>query len=531
MKKRIISLLTTIILLFSALSGRLYYLSVFPENVSADSGFRTKEIASTRGFIYDRNMTPVTKTDCINMLCINPSAKALDFLRKNNAPEEIIRQVQKGEFVIIKTPSPEKYKNCEDIKILKTYDKTTNNSLCHIIGYTDATGNGVCGIEKYYNDFLKNSGGTLSVTYSADARGRVMTGEDIIIKDNSYYGTGGILLTIDNNFQKITENAIVNGNIKKGACIVLDTNTNKILACASAPVYDKENLSDYINDENAPFINRAFSAFSVGSVFKTVTAATCLENDISLDTFNCTGKININGTVFNCNKKDGHGNINFNDALSKSCNSYFVNYGLKLTAEQIIKSAKMLHLGEYVDLGNGFKTSEGVLPRIEDCKNQGDIANLSFGQGKLSATPLQIAAIFSAIGNGGYYIEPILISGIVSTDGTVEKESDKPKEKVFQKNTCETLKNALSLTTVSGTGIAAHTENFICCTKTATAQSGQFDSNGEEINICWFVGFFPKENPQYTICVMKENGSSGGSDCGPIFKEIAENIYSISRTF
>ena len=158
----------------------------------------------------------------------------------------------------------------------------------------------------------------------------------------------------------------------------------------------KTTIDDYINDENAPFINRAFSAFSVGSVFKTVTAATCLENDIFLDTFNCTGKININGTVFNCNKKDGHGNINFDDALSKSCNSYFVNYGLKLTAEQIIKSAKMLHLGESVDLGNGFKTSEGVLPQIEDCKNQGDIANLSFGQGKLSATPLQIAAIFSA---------------------------------------------------------------------------------------------------------------------------------------
>ncbi len=531
MKKRITSLLLMIIMLFTAMSIRLFYLSVYPENVSIDNGYRTKEIDYVRGTIYDRNCSPITNSSFTDTVCINPSAKALDYLRGVNAPKEIIEDVQNGRFIIEKSLFLHNTDNCEDVKLLKTYTKNTDTFLCHVLGYTDKTNNGLCGVEKYYNDLLKNNGGTLSVTYSADARGRVLTGEDIVIKDDGYYSTGGISLTIDKDFQKIVEDALINNLITKGTGIVLETSTNKILACASTPVYNKENLSDYVNNTDAPFINRAFSAFSVGSVFKTITAAASLENEVPLKTYECTGSVNINGLLFNCNKADGHGKINFNDALSKSCNSYFINLGIHTTAEKIIDTSKKLHLGEAINLGNGFTTSSGTLPEIEECTNNGDVANLSFGQGRLSATPLQIASIFSAIGNGGYYIEPSLINGIVKRNGTLEKAKDKQKEKVLDENTCNILKDALFLTTVSGTGTSAKSDLFSCCAKTATAQSGQFDSNSKEINICWFVGFFPKENPQYTICILKENGSSGGSDCGPAFKEIAEKIYSISNTF
>ena len=92
------------------------------------------------------------------------------------------------------------------------------------------------------------------------------------------------------------------------------------------------------------------------------------------------------------------------------------------------------------------------------------------------------------------------------------------------------MKNAMYRTTTEGTGKIAFSSLFNSCTKTATAQSGQYDKNGNEIKICWFTGFFPAENPKYTICVIKENGVSGGSDCGPVFKEISENIYIKSKT-
>jgi cell division protein FtsI/penicillin-binding protein 2 len=104
------------------------------------------------------------------------------------------------------------------------------------------------------------------------------------------------------------------------------------------------------------------------------------------------------------------------------------------------------------------------------------------------------------------------------------KAKEKNKETVISDNTCKILSEALSKTTIDGTGTAAQSHLYTCCSKTSTAQSGQYDENGKEINFCWFVGFFPKENPQYTICIMKENGSSGGSDCGPAFKEIAQAL-------
>ena len=83
----------------------------------------------------------------------------------------------------------------------------------------------------------------------------------------------------------------------------------------------------------------------------------------------------------------------------------------------------------------------------------------------------------------------------------------------------------MAKTTTDGTGKTAFTSLFDSCTKTATAQSGQYDENGIEIKYCWFVGFFPIENPQYVICILKENGSSGGTDGAPVFKEISEKIY------
>ena len=132
--------------------------------------------------------------------------------------------------------------------------------------------------------------------------------------------------------------------------------------------------------------------------------------------------------------------------------------------------------------------------------------------------------MLSTIGNKGFYIEPTLIKSKVDNHGVLYDESEINKVKIINEDTCKAIKNGLEKTVIDGTGVKAQSKLIEYCAKTATAQSGQYDENGEEIMYCWFAGFFPKENPQYTICIMKENGSSGGSDCGPVFKEIAENI-------
>lgn len=525
MKKRTLSFALTINILFLILAGRLFSLSVLPQQASTQSGIRVKDIATARGNIYDRNLSSFTNKNTVYTACIKPTQKALDFLSRDEEETETMKQIAEGNFIFKKTDTPQKYEGCDDIRVLPSFERYSTDTLIHILGYTDQSGNGVCGIEKYYNDFLKSTGGTLCVAYSADANGRMMTGEDVEIRDNGYYDKSGLVLTIDKNLQSILENAMKNGNIEKGAGVILNPNTNEILACTSTPAYDRSNLGEALNSSDAPFINRAFSAFPVGSVFKAITAAASLENNISLDDYYCNGSITLNGNTFYCSNLEGHGKIDFETAMAKSCNPYFINLGGRIGEEKILTLSQKFHLGESIDFGNSFMTDSGILPHATEFVSEADVGNLSFGQGKLTATPLQIAAVFSAIGNGGYYIKPTLISGTVDSDGNfTQAQNTSVKEIILTDRTCNSLKNALEKTATEGTGMTAQSNLYSCCTKTATAQSGQYDENGNEIKFCWFAGFFPKENPQYTICIMKENGVSGGSDCGPVFKEIAENI-------
>jgi penicillin-binding protein 2 len=172
-------------------------------------------------------------------------------------------------------------------------------------------------------------------------------------------------------------------------------------------------------------------------------------------------------------------------------------------------------------------TDTGNLPELDSLNSDAAIGNFAFGQGELTATPVQIANLFACIGNGGILTEPRLIYGYTDKNGALSPLSGKEGTRVLSENTCNILKEALSLTTIDGTGKRAFSSLYTCCSKTATAQSGQYDENGNEILYCWFAGFFPADNPKYAICVMKENGISGGTDCAPVFKEIAEGIIAV----
>jgi penicillin-binding protein 2 len=306
---------------------------------------------------------------------------------------------------------------------------------------------------------------------------------------------------------------------------VLDVKTSAIKAVASTPVYDRNNLISYLDNEDAPFINRAFSAYPVGSVFKTVTAISAIENRIKLNTINCVGHTTKSGNTFYCNKRDGHGYVDFKTALSHSCNSYFIELGTKAGGEALLKTAKAIGFGNSIDIGNGFMTAGGALPDLKELNSEAAIGNFSFGQGSLTATPLQIALLYCVIANDGIYNKPFIYNGFTNKNGEYVPTTQCKGSRLFTKQTCETISEAMLETTISGTGKMAYTPLFQTAAKTATAQSGIYDKEGNEIKYSWFAGFFPYENPEYVICIMKENGSSGGMDGAPVFKEISENIY------
>lgn len=525
MKKRIVACLVVLSFCFSALCFRLYFISNNSEYASFQSDIRVKDIDEKRGNIYDCNGELLVNNEKETVLLVKPDISTFSIITEIKGKNFVKDTLMKGYFTIIKTNENSTDFNNSNIAKVNTYKRFSDSTAVHLIGYTDQSNNGVCGIEKYYNEDIKKHNGKLSVAFSADALGRMLVGEKTEIRDDNYYNNGGINLTIDKTIQTIIENALINGKISKGAAVVLDVETSAIKAVASTPIYDRNNLELYLNNEDLPFINRAFSAYPVGSVFKTVTAISALENNIDFSQIDCKGYTEKSGNIFYCNKRDGHGIIDFKTALSQSCNTYFIELGTKIGGKALLNTAKKFGFGEPIDIGNGFTTDGGILPDLKDLNSDASVGNFSFGQGKLTATPLQIASFYCVIANEGIYNKPFIYSGFTDFSGEYVPTSQKEGKRLISRKVCELIGDAMLETTKSGTGKSASSSLFKIASKTATAQSGIYDKNGNEIKYSWFVGFFPYEKPKYVICIMKENGSSGGLDGAPVFKEISENIY------
>ena len=529
MKKRIISLTLIIFLSFSSLSFRLYLLGVKNiHSVSTTNTLKTNTIAKTRGNVYDRNLKKITNSKEKYIACIKPTAKGFLESEKLTNKDTVTDELKKGHLVTTPVPACDFFENSNDILTLTTFERYDKNSLCHILGYC-SNSKGMYGIEKYYNDILEKTSGSLSLKYHCDALGRVLNGEAVEVFNDNYNNKSGIVLTIDKNIQKILENALTNHNIDVGCGLVLDVKTSEILACASTPVIDRNNLNNSLQNANSPFINRAFSGYAAGSVFKVVTAISAIENNKANLIYECTGSITKSDNIFNCSKKDGHGEMNLKSAITYSCNPYFIELSTIVGAENLVNTATKLGFNKSTDFGNGYFTDKGNLPKVEELNSSAALGNLGFGQGSLLSTPLQMANCYAVIANGGYYNEPTLIKGYIDENEKFTSGSKQKSEKILKTETCNIIKESLLNVVKEGTGKSAFTSLFLSCGKTATAQSGQYNENGVEIKHSWYVGFFPYENPQYVICIMKENGISGGIDCAPVFKEVAENIFILER--
>ncbi len=530
MKKRATAVILIFCLLTSGLGLRLFYISK-PDSIYASDIQSKKEVslAEYRGMIYDRRKRPLVYNKNVYNVLVKPSLSALPKIKDLNETHLFKDNTEKGNLTVIKTEKYPGIETDENITTVKTKKRYDNSFLCHILGYTDFENNGVCGVEKVCNGVLSEYKGGISVIYDTDALGRMLLGTDTEIREINSDDKSGIMLTIDRDIQIITETALKNSGIQKGAAIVLNAENFEILACASVPNFDLNSPEKSINDENSPFINRAFTPFSVGSVFKVITAASYLENGGKSDGFiyNCKGKITKDGNTFLCSNKDGHKKADLKKALTYSCNTYFIELATKIGSEKLLETAKKFGLSKSFDLGFGFMTDTGYLPSESELNSDAAVGNLGFGQGSLLSSPLQIAVCYAVLGNGGEIAEPTLIKCKIDKDGQKYDERKLSKERILSEYTCKTISDCLLNAVNCGTGTNAKSDTVNICGKTATAETGKTDENGLPILDTWFCGFFPCENPEYVICVLKENGASGSSDDAPVFKEIAENIIKI----
>ena len=514
------------ILVSLALSARLMLLIKDDKiaAVSAGKGYYTVRSSCEYGGIYDCNMKPlVNYGDKYEAVVIPNSDSAVKIIPYIMDRETYYRGIM-GNLPFLCRVSPESEILKDSVIIFRSKLRTDSSQLApHIVGYTSEN-TGVYGLEKAFDSLLRSESSYSTASVGVDALGNVLGG---IESEISYAEPvkSGVMTTLDKDIQQICENAAEKFSLKRGAIIVMDVKTGEIKSVVSCPDFDTTDISASLNDPDSPFINRAFSAYSVGSIFKLVTASAALEQGISPEySYICTGSADVSGQIFNCHKWGGHGEIDMCTAMVESCNTYFIALSEYLDKEKYIETASKLGFGRSSVLCDGMISDTGNLQTVSDIEIPAERANMSFGQGMLTATPLQICRMTSAIANDGVICEPSLVKGTIDSKGNIEYFPVTAGKRVLSCTTARKLKVFMQKT-VKAENSMSKPDRTSAGGKTSTAQTGNFDSEGSEIMNCWFTGYFPVYSPKYAVTILSEGGKSGNMAAGPIFKEIADNIY------
>ncbi|MGN0665987.1 MAG: peptidoglycan D,D-transpeptidase FtsI family protein [Huintestinicola sp.] len=522
MKTRLIVSAAAMGLVIILLIGRLFFI-----NVNRDfylqydlSVPRKVKIVRSYGDILDRNGIPLVNRSEKYIAVIDPETVS----RKAVEPHVIDREkycrcIDGTALFLCEVDSPD----LDGITVIPVCRRTDENSIAdHIIGYTGEEG-GVTGIEAACDDILRGERSSVTLSYSVDATGNLIEGGGIGMQ-YEISPECGVMLSIDAEIQTAAENAMK--DVERGAVVVMDISTGDLAAVVSRPAFSISDPSASLDAPDAPFINRAFSAYSVGSVFKLAIAGAALESGISEEySYNCTGSMKIRMNEFGCHRFGGHGELDMRQAMVESCNPYFISLGRNIPAEQLRGFAEQLGFGRSTELAEGITSAAGNLPSVSDLLVPEEKANFCFGQGKLTATPLQTTLMTAAIANGGEMPVPRLLLG-ENVSRSTWQNGDIPVpqfRRVMKRSTADKLKSFMISTAYKDNSVAIPDFTTIGG-KTSTAQTWTYNEYGTENVNCWFTGFFPADKPRYAVTVVIEEGVSGNYTCGPVFKEIADSV-------
>lgn len=388
-----------------------------------------------------------------------------------------------------------------------------------LLGYLDREGHGVAGLEAAFDAQLSGSGAHDTLVCTVTAQGTLQAGtEPVLLPADS--GAVGVQLTLSRPIQRAVE-AAASQTMETGCVVVLDTATAKVRACVSLPGFDPENVAASLDAPNSPLLNRAFSAYAVGSVFKPVLAAAALEAGLAGFVYDCPGYCMVDGQVFRCAGGVPHGQVDLAGALQKSCNGYFIRLGRQLGPRQVREMAVRLGFGKALALTDSLCTAAGQLPEESALASSGAFANFCFGQGELLATPLQIAGMMNALACGGVFREPLLLEATLdeTTGEPLQTLSHRWPRQVVSQTAAQTLQALLVSVVREGTGRDAAPEEGTAGGKTGTAQTGQF-AGGEERKNFWFAGFWPGERPRYTIIVLQDGQTAPAHSSAAVFAAV-----------
>jgi penicillin-binding protein 2 len=486
-------------------------------------------VASTRGTIYDCNLNAMTGLEKEYTAAVVPGVQSTAALNRVLSPSQmgqVYETLSQGQPFTLRLPQKVDAKGVDVFVVDKRYSE--HQEAAHILGYLNGSGEGAAGVEKAFNDVLSKNQGRITVSYRVDALNRVLAGEQEEISDTTSLERSGVVLTLDQTIQAIAERAADSTKLTKAGILVLEVPSGKIRAMVSRPNFSPENVAAVLKSPDSPLLNRCMSAYSVGSVFKLVSAAAALEYGISPDySYTCTGAINVDGGLFHCFNGESHGKENMKQAIANSCNAYFVNLMQQVPPQQFLLMAQSLGFGRSSLVAPGIASDPGILPTLKSLAVPRALANFSFGQGDLTATPLQIAALVNAVASGGVYSQPTLYEGTVDQNlKFTDRAAQAQGTRVMTESTARLLQTFMQASIEVGTSNKGKPDFGGAGAKTATAQTGHF-TNGVENVESWFAGFYPYDHPKYVVCIFAEGGSGGGTTCGPAFRQIADNLYAL----
>lgn len=399
------------------------------------------------------------------------------------------------------------------------------------------------GIERSYEKYLHGDDGGRQI--EVDARGRYLRtlSETLPVTGQS------LVLTIDLDLQKATEKALGD---KAAAVVVMDVSNGDILSFASSPGFDPalftrrmppEQWQAYLEDKRRPLENKALKGqYPPGSTFKVITALAGLAEGLIDEntTVNCSGEYKLGNATFRCWNKKGHGQVNLRGALRESCDVYFYKLGERLGVDRIALYAKKFGFGEPLGVGidnekSGFIPTTGWKEKKTGIKwFAGETLSVAIGQGSVTATPIQLAAMTAGLATDGKIYRPHLVRKILDRDGKTVKEflPELLKNIDLKPDHYRLVKEGLwaVVNEPRGTGAAARLYEVKVAGKTGTSQVVKMKEKKVALayqhrDHALFVAFAPYDKPEIAVAVVVEHGEHGGGAAAPIAGQVLRNYF------
>lgn len=421
-----------------------------------------------------------------------------------------------------------------------------NNLASSLIGFCNDDNQGSEGLEYYWNSTLTGTDG--KIVTSQDAL------RDYIPDENQTYiapqNGSDLTLTIDANIQSIAEKYLKQGCIENeasrgGNVIIMDPNTGDILAMATYPDYNlndpytpthidskewnKMSSEDQTNTLYSLYKNRAISdTYEPGSVFKIITSAVALEEDLATtdtaNSYKCTGVYNVSGVNISCSHGAVHGNLSLRQALEKSCNAAFMQIGQKIGAKTLYSYYDAFGFFDKTNFASVGEASSNFW-NLSDV-GPIELATMSFGQ-RFNITPIQMITAVSAVANGGNLMQPRIVKEIKDTStGAVQTVEPVTVRQVISKETSEKMLDMLESVVTDGTGKYAQVKGYSIAGKTGTSEPSP--GAEDQGNVASFAAISPVESPQLVVLVTiygpQGDNNDGSTVAAPIAAQILNEV-------